>query len=124
MGINVLLPLQAFSLVALTVELLNGGTRLQSTGNMYYSWDIRAVLFVLGLVFLLIYYKRYHMMRNLINEGGCLASLRRLPAAVCSCLGCCSGRCGGETPLKAAPDLDIMRNFLREPNLRYLQVRH
>ena len=53
--------LQAFSLVALTVELLNGGTRLQSTGNMYYSWDIRAVLFVLGLVFLLIYYKRYHM---------------------------------------------------------------
>ena len=70
--------------MALTVELLNGGTRLQSTGNMYYSWDIRAVLFVLGLVFLLIYYKRYHMMRNLINEGGCLASLRRLPAAVCS----------------------------------------
>ena len=52
--------LQAFSLVALTVELLNGGTRT-SVGNIYYSWDIRAVLFVLGLVFLLIYYKRYHM---------------------------------------------------------------
>ena len=107
------------------MELLTGGTRLQSTGNMYYSWDIRAVLFVLGLVFLLIYYKRYHMMRNLINEGGCLASLRRLPAAVCSCLLCCGGgRCGGESPvIKAAPALDIMRTFLREPNLRYLQVR-
>ena len=65
------------------------------------------------------------MMRNLINEGGCLASLRRLPAAVCSCLLCCGGgRCGGEPPvIKAAPDLDIMRTFLREPNLRYLQVR-
>ena len=59
--IYILFHMQAFSLVALTVELLNGGTRLQSTGNMYYSWDIRAVLFVLGLVFLLIYYKRYHM---------------------------------------------------------------
>ena len=39
------------------------------------------------------------MMRNLINEGGCLASLRRLPAAVCSCLLCCGGgRCGGSRP--------------------------
>ena len=50
--------LQLFSTVALTVELVNGGTKLQSTGKIYYSWDIRAVLFVLGLVFLLIYYKR------------------------------------------------------------------
>ena len=64
------------------------------------------------------------MMRNLINEGGCLASLRRLPAAIRSCLLCCGERCGGEPPvIKAAPDLDIMRTFLREPNLRYLQVR-
>ena len=64
---------------------------------------------------------RYHMMRNLINEGGCLSSVRRLPGAVCSCLGC-SG-CSEESPVQAAPGLDIMRNFLREPNLRYLQVR-
>ena len=62
------------------------------------------------------------MMRNLINEGGCLSSLCRLLGAVCSCLGCCSG-CSEESPVKAAPGLDIMRNFLREPNLRYLQVR-
>ena len=46
-------------MVALTVELVNGGTKLQSTGQVYYTWDIRAYLFVLGLVFLLIYYKRY-----------------------------------------------------------------
>ena len=66
------------------------------------------------------------MMRNLINEGGCLSSLRRLPGAVCSCFSCCCGGRGGcseEAPVKAAPNLDIMRNFLREPNLRYLQVR-
>ena len=50
---------QLFSMVALTVELVNGGTKLQSTGQVYYTWDIRAYLFVLGLVFLLIYYKRY-----------------------------------------------------------------
>ena len=106
------------------MELVNGGTKLQSTGKIYYSWDLRAASFFLGLVFLLIYYKRYHMMRNLINEGGCLSSLRRLPGAVCSCL-CCGGRggCREEAPVRAAPDLDIMRNFLREPNLRYLQVR-
>ena len=47
-----------FSLVALIVEVLNGGNHLKSTGQVYYSWDVRLVSFVLGLVFLLIYYKR------------------------------------------------------------------
>ena len=60
--------LQLFSTVALTVELVNGGTKLQSTGRVYYTWDIRAYLFVLGLVFLLIYYKRYRVTIQLVQN--------------------------------------------------------
>ena len=46
---------------------------------------------------------RYHMMRSLINEGGCLSSLRRLPGAICHCF-CCE-HVKAESPVKAAPDL-------------------
>ena len=43
------------------------------------------------------------MMRSLINEGGCVSSLRRLPGAICHCF-CCE-HLAAESPVKAAPDL-------------------
>ena len=43
---------------AFIVELINGHSK---TGMNYYSWDIRICSFLIGLIFLAVYYSRYHV---------------------------------------------------------------
>ncbi len=45
-----------FSCAALIIEITNGG--LSVTSGVYYSWDVRLASFLLGFIFLLLYYKR------------------------------------------------------------------
>ncbi len=52
---------------------------------------------------------RYHIMRELINEQGCLRMYRAFPVICC---------CAEDTNLQAVPDEDTMREFLKEPDFR------
>ena len=52
------------------VEFANGGAIL-STGAIYLSWDVRLGSFILGVVFLMLYYKKYHAMRDLYDRRCC-----------------------------------------------------
>jgi hypothetical protein len=42
--------------VTLVVEVTNGGTSTAS--GLYYSWDVRLASFIMGFIFLMLYYKR------------------------------------------------------------------
>ncbi len=58
-----LLAIQLFlNLLALTVEVVNGGAK--TAHGLYYSWDVRLASFFMGLIFLALYYKKYHVMRR------------------------------------------------------------
>jgi hypothetical protein len=41
--------------------VINGG--VWTSQGHYYSWDIRLASLLLALVFLLMYYKKYHILR-------------------------------------------------------------
>lgn len=49
----------------------------------YYSWDIRLLSLFLSLVFLITYYKRYHMTRDLASQPVCGGWLHYLPVCCC-----------------------------------------
>ncbi len=49
----------------------------------YYSWDIRLLSLSLSLVFLITYYKRYHMTRDLASQPVCGGWLNYLPVCCC-----------------------------------------
>ncbi|XP_023325599.1 uncharacterized protein LOC111699219 isoform X2 [Eurytemora carolleeae] len=53
------------NIVALTIEVVNGG--VWTSQGHYYSWDIRLTSLGLAFLFLLMYYKRYHILRDLMN---------------------------------------------------------
>ena len=82
------------NVVALCIELLNGG--VWTSQGHYYSWDVRLVSLVLGLVFLVAYYKKYHMTRDITSQHpACGGWLSYLP--VCCC-------CLPDTALSAPPN--------------------
>ena len=58
----------------------------------YYSWDIRLATFSLAVLFLLMYYKRFHLTREVIVSPECGGWLNFLPICLC---------CASDTPMKA-----------------------
>ena len=64
-----------------TVEVVNDGAK-GATGN-YYSWDIRISSFVIGIIFLALYYKRYHVMRILTRFNICGCGITFCPIFMC-----------------------------------------
>ena len=54
------------NVIALAIEVANGG--IQTNKGLYYSWDIRLSTFFLGLVFLTLYYKKYHLLHDLVRN--------------------------------------------------------
>ncbi|XP_059084151.1 uncharacterized protein LOC131881331 [Tigriopus californicus] len=54
--------------ISFGLEVFNGGTPTQS--GPYYSWDVRLATFFLGVVFLCLYYRHYHILHD-FNVGGC-----------------------------------------------------
>lgn len=54
--------------ISFALEVINGGTPTQS--GPYYSWDVRIATFSLGIIFLALYYKHYHILYD-FNVGGC-----------------------------------------------------
>ena len=96
-----------FNTLALCLEIGTGGVKTKS--GHYFSWDVRFGTFFLGLIFLLIYYKRYHTSRDLIA----------MPLPCCWFCQfrdflCCKK---GEEPVQAIPDDEEMQKCLEDPSL-------
>jgi len=91
----------AENVVALLIEIINGG--VWTSQGHYYSWDIRLISLALAFVFLLAYYKKYHIFRDLTNPGVCGTWLYHLPVFCC---------CSTETPMKVAADERAMDQVL------------
>jgi hypothetical protein len=64
------------NVIALGIEVVNGG--IQTNKGLYYSWDIRFSMFFLGLIFLALYYKKYHLLHDLVKNSGCQSSTKKL----------------------------------------------
>ena len=59
------------NIFAFTIELANAGAQIKSANGVYYSWDIRFGTFFCGLIFLALYYKKYHVLKKLIKFRFC-----------------------------------------------------
>jgi hypothetical protein len=88
------------NLVALTIEVINGG--IQTPKGMYVSWDLRLSSFFLGLVFLFVYYKRYHVLKDLTRACG-------IECKYCKIF-CCIKK---DEPMQAIPDDEEMQRHLQ-----------
>ena len=97
LGIHLLI-----NLVALCVEVINGG--VSTPKGMYVSWDVRLSSFIMGLVFLLLYYKRYHVLKDLTRVQIC-----GIGCKYCKVF-CCIKQ---DEPMKAIPDDEEMQVHLK-----------
>jgi len=61
--------------------MVNGG--VWTADGHYYSWDVRLATLLLGLVFLIMYYKKYHVLRDLTTNRVCGGWLHHLPVCLC-----------------------------------------
>ncbi len=71
----------ASSAAAIIIEVVNGGVRTKS--GLYISWDIRLASFFLGLIFLALYYRRYHALRDLTSPGRFCNLPEYIPVVCC-----------------------------------------
>ena len=91
------------NMLALIVEVANGGVKTRS--GLYYSWDVRIASFVLGIIFLSLYYRRYHVLKNLTRFEFCGCGLKFCPIFFC---------CKKDEPMQAIPDEIEMNRCLSE----------
>ena len=97
------------NLIALIAEIVNGGRTTQA--GLYYSWDVRLGTFFMGLVFLLLYYKQYHVMKDLVTLPLCscgYAFVKFCPILFCA---------KKEQAMQAIPDDDELKRSLN-PSLK------
>merc|ERR1719342_185811 len=94
------------NLIALGIELINGG--VWTSQGHYYSWDIRLLTFFLALVFLIMYYKKYHVTRDITSQPVCGGWLNYLPVCLC---------CSPDTALAAPPNEMAIENIVSSDNL-------
>jgi len=100
------------NLIALGIELINGGVWTSQNKFLmqghYYSWDVRLLTFFLALVFLIMYYKKYHVTRDITSQPVCGGWLNYLPVCLC---------CSPDTALAAPPNEMAMENIVSYDNL-------
>jgi len=100
------------NLIALGIELINGGVWTSQNKFLmqghYYSWDIRLLTFFLALVFLIMYYKKYHVTRDITSQPVCGGWLNYLPVCLC---------CSPDTALAAPPNEMAIENIVSSDNL-------
>ncbi len=66
---------------AYTKKVVNGGAYTKQ--SLYFSWDVRLSSFFLGLLFLALYYRRYHALRELTSRDRCVDLRECLPVVCC-----------------------------------------
>merc|ERR1712223_441952 len=102
----------SINLVAICIELINGGVKTEK--GKYVAWDIRILAFCVGIVFLCSYYKKFHILKDLTRVHLCKTDGR-------SCQFFCCFREGN--PMHAIPDYDTMQRCLTPPNLEIVTKR-
>merc|ERR1711971_778992 len=78
--------------IALLVEVINGGVMTRE--GHYYSWDVRLISLLVAWVFLIAYYKKYHMTRDITTKPVCGTWLHYIPVWFC-----CKSDTGISAPL-------------------------
>jgi len=78
--------------IALLVEVVNGGVMTRE--GHYYSWDVRLISLLVAWVFLIAYYKKYHMTRDITTKPVCGTWLHYIPVWFC-----CKSDTGISAPL-------------------------
>merc|ERR1719369_2309516 len=91
------------NIVAVCIEFASGGVKTKE--HKYYSWDIRLASFAMALLFLLAYYKKYHMTRDLTSTGLCVGWISNIPVCLC---------CKKDTWLAAPPNEDAMQEIISQ----------
>ena len=99
------------NVLAIIPEFLNGGFKTKR--GLYYSYDVRLSAFFVSIIFLMLYYRRYHVLKNLnqsFNLCGC--GIKYFP------IFCCFKK---DEPMKAIPD-DIELERCVSPEIRVMQT--
>merc|ERR1719186_1451779 len=91
------------NIVAVGIEVASGGVKTKE--SKYYSWDIRLACLALAIMFLLAYYKKYHMTRDLTSTGLCVGWIYNLPVCLC---------CKKDAWLAAPPNEDAMQEIISQ----------
>jgi len=89
--------------VAVCIEFASGGVKTKE--HRYYSWDIRLASFFMAVIFLLAYYKKYHVTRDLTSTGLCVGWISNIPVCLC---------CRKDTWLAAPPNEDAMQEIISQ----------
>jgi hypothetical protein len=97
----------SLNLLALTVEFVNGGVKTRT--GLYYSWDVRLTSFFIGIIFLALYYKKYHVLKNLTRVEICGCGLKYLP------IFCCAKK---DEPMQAIPECEEVQRCLSDHSLQ------
>jgi hypothetical protein len=72
----------SINVLAIIPEFVNGG--FKTDGGIYYSYDVRLASFFISILFLIFYYKRYHVLKNLNqNISLCGCGLKYCPILFC-----------------------------------------
>ena len=100
----------SFNAIALGIEIGNGGAYTKS--GVYVSWDVRLGAFFLGLIFLMMYYKKYHVLKELVGNKGCCAQAEYWQVVCCF---------KTQTPLKAIPVEEDLRKYMSGEILEVLE---
>jgi len=79
--------------IALVVEVYNGG--VMTRDGHYYSWDVRLISLLIAWIFLIAYYKKYHLTRDITNKPICGTWLHHIPVWFC---------CKSDTGISAPPN--------------------
>jgi len=91
------------NIVAVCIEFASGGVKTKE--HKYYSWDVRLASFAMALFFLLAYYKKYHMTRDLTSTGLCVGWISNIPVCLC---------CKKDSWLAAPPNEDAMQEIISQ----------
>ncbi len=69
------------TIISFESQVVNGGAYTRS--GIYYSWDVRLSSFFVGLVFLALYYRRYHVMKDMTPRDRCFDPRSYVPVVLC-----------------------------------------
>ena len=89
------------------MQVVNGGAYTKS--GVYFSWDVRLSTFFIGLVFLALYYRKYHALRDITGRGHCFDLREYLPVVM---------GCKTQKPLTAVPVEQEIWEYLEPPSAR------
>jgi len=93
------------NVLAIIPEIVNNGFKTER--GAYYSWDIRLYSFLTSILFLMFYYKRYHVQKNLNQRISFFGCSKNFCPILCGCK--------KDKPMQAIPDDSELEGSTRSP---------